>query len=104
MRKLLYLSIALNLVLALFFVLWFSKPWHWHALKQSLGLAEKQAPSNYYQIKSEIFASLPITQEDIVFVGNSITDYAPLDELFKNISAKNRGIGGDDIGGITQRI
>lgn len=47
---------------------------------------------------------LPIGSEDIVFLGNSITDGNEWAELFENQCIKNRGISGDVIEGVNRRL
>ena len=37
----------------------------------------------------------PVNPVDVVFVGDSITQMFPTDELFQDFSSKNRGIQGD---------
>ena len=58
----------------------------------------------YYYHKKEQFESLPDTEGEIIFLGNSITDNAEWAELFGNPRIKNRGIGGDDTDGILERM
>lgn len=60
--------------------------------------------STYYKQRASHFETLPITSEDIVFLGNSITDGAEWSELFGNPHIKNRGISGDMTWGIYQRL
>ncbi|HRN58259.1 MAG TPA: sialate O-acetylesterase, partial [Agriterribacter sp.] len=48
--------------------------------------------------------SLPQTKNDILFVGNSITDGNEWNELFDNSKMKNRGISGDISAGVIHRI
>lgn len=59
----------------------------------------------YYYHKKEHFESLPDTEHEIIFLGNSITDGAEWFELFDgNANIKNRGIGGDDTDGVLERL
>lgn len=73
-------------------------------MKQTLGIEQKMEPSSYYSIKASIFEALPLDSSDIVFIGNSLTDYGHWDELFPELKIKNRGVGGDDILGVQNRI
>lgn len=59
---------------------------------------------SYYDRKVSLFELLPIGPGDIVFVGNSITDGAELQELFGMSNIKNRGITSDVISGVDKRI
>ena len=47
---------------------------------------------------------LPLEKNDVVFVGNSITEGFPVAELFNSLHIKNRGIGGDNSFDILYRI
>ncbi len=68
-------------------------------------LAEwNRAIKAYYYHKKEHFELLPNTENEIIFLGNSITDGAEWAELFGNPNIKNRGIGGDDTDGILGRL
>jgi lysophospholipase L1-like esterase len=58
----------------------------------------------YYYHKKEHFEFLPNTKNEIIFLGNSISDSAEWAELFQNPNIKNRGIGGDDTDGILDRL
>lgn len=59
---------------------------------------------SYYDRKVSLFELLPIGPDDIVFVGNSITDGAELQELFGMPNIKNRGITSDVVSGVDKRI
>ncbi len=68
-------------------------------------LAEwNRAIKAYYYHKKEHFELLPNTKNEIIFLGNSITDGAEWFELFENPNIKNRGIGGDDTDGVIERL
>jgi predicted alpha-1,2-mannosidase len=69
-------------------------------------LAEwNRAVKAYYYHKKEHFETLPDTPNEIIFLGNSITDGAEWFELFDgNPNIKNRGIGGDDTDGVLERL
>ncbi|MCM1318936.1 MAG: GDSL-type esterase/lipase family protein [Muribaculaceae bacterium] len=73
------------------------------AVLGSMGVTELKADS-YYDRKVSLFELLPISENDIVFVGNSITDGAELQELFGMPNVKNRGITSDVISGVDKRI
>ena len=60
--------------------------------------------STYYQQKSSFAASLPVTKNDIIFIGNSITDGAIWSELFNDVRVKSRGFSGDVTGGVINRF
>lgn len=60
--------------------------------------------SEYWQQRVSLFDCLPIGNEDIVFLGNSITDGGEFNELFSRPDIKNRGISGDVISGVRERL
>ncbi|WP_205728744.1 family 20 glycosylhydrolase [Flavobacterium ranwuense] len=60
--------------------------------------------STYYHQRASHFRTLPITKDDIVFLGNSISDGAEWSELFADNRVKNRGISGDISAGVLNRI
>lgn len=60
--------------------------------------------STYYHQRWSHFKTLPRTNGDIIFLGNSITDGAEWSELFRNTSIKNRGISGDISAGVLHRL
>lgn len=60
--------------------------------------------STYYYQRASLFEVLPITSNDIVFIGNSITDGNEWNELFQNPRIKNRGISGDTTHGVLDRL
>ena len=58
----------------------------------------------YYARRATLFAELPIGKKDIVMLGNSLTDGGEFHELLGNSHIKNRGIVGDIIQGLIDRI
>ncbi|MGD1961389.1 MAG: GDSL-type esterase/lipase family protein [Fulvivirga sp.] len=58
----------------------------------------------YYEGRVSFFRSLPNSEDEIIFLGNSLTDGAEWQEFFENPSVKNRGISGDDIPGVIDRL
>lgn len=65
---------------------------------------QSQKYSDYYYQRVSLFKLLPIDNNDIVFIGNSITDYAEWAEIFNNPNIKNRGISGDIAQGVYERL
>lgn len=57
----------------------------------------------YYQ-RATLFAVLPVTSDDIIFLGNSTVHGCEWNELFDMPNIKNRGINGDVIQGIIDRL
>jgi len=62
------------------------------------------AGSPYYLSKASIFDGLPLQTGDSVFIGDSITDLAELQELYDSLRVKNRGINGDTTEGVLNRL
>ena len=63
-----------------------------------------QAYSTYYYQQQTLFESLPVQKNKIIFCGNSITDGGEWQEIFNDINIINRGISGDVIQGVIDRI
>ena len=58
----------------------------------------------YYDQRELLFETLPTSEKDIIFLGNSITDGGEWSELFQNPNCKNRGISGDITLGVLDRL
>lgn len=54
--------------------------------------------------RKDVFESLSISNKDIVFVGNSLTEGFPLTEMFAGRPVKNRGIGWNESRHVVGRI
>lgn len=68
------------------------------------GYTQTHKYSTFYEQRASLFEELPICTEDIVFVGNSITNGGEWHELFENRHVKNRGISGDTSEGVYDRL
>jgi lysophospholipase L1-like esterase len=113
--KILVLSLALNLVFAFFVAAVIIKKGGVAPLAKNLQsiFQTKSSSSNrhpklsypprYYYRKS-IYESLPDDENEIIFLGDSITDNGEWSELFKDLKIKNRGIQGDRTDGILKRL
>lgn len=68
--------------------------------------AQEQAHkyTDYYYQRASLFAELPIDNDDIVILGNSLTNGGRWHEIFDNPNVKNRGIVGDIIQGVYDRV
>lgn len=58
----------------------------------------------YYDQRKSLFEILPETKNEVVFLGNSITDGSEWSELLQNKHAVNRGISGDTSEGVLNRL
>ena len=59
--------------------------------------------TDYYYQRKSLFAEMPVTSDDIVFFGNSLTNGGRWHEIFNNPNIKNRGIVGDIVQGLYDR-
>lgn len=66
--------------------------------------AQKNTYSTFYYQRASIFEKLRVDSSDIVFLGNSITNFGEWGEFFNNVHVKNRGISGDRTDGIYARL
>jgi lysophospholipase L1-like esterase len=67
-------------------------------------LAQPSKFGTYYDQRKSLFEILPDTKNEIIFLGNSITDGSEWCELLGNPRAKNRGISGDTSEGVLFRL
>ena len=58
----------------------------------------------HYKVRRAFYEGLPNRKNEIIFLGNSITENGDWNELFKNKHIVNRGIGGDVCFGLLNRI
>jgi lysophospholipase L1-like esterase len=65
---------------------------------------QQRFQSTYYEQRRTLFKQLPNTKNEIIFLGNSITDGSEWAELFQNKRIKNRGISGDITEGVLYRL
>lgn len=66
--------------------------------------AQNEKYGTYYAQRTSLFEQLPISSSDIIFLGNSITDGCEWAELLGNPHVKNRGISGDVVMGVYDRL
>lgn len=60
--------------------------------------------SKFYKARKKMFEAMPNEPNEIIFLGNSIIEFCNWNELFKKPTIKNRGISGDVINGIINRL
>lgn len=65
---------------------------------------KQQSPNPYYSDKKELFERLPHEKGNVVFLGDSLTDYNEWSEMFQNEQIVNRGIGKDTTEGMLNRL
>ena len=66
--------------------------------------AQNQTYSTFWYQRVSLFEKLPVSNEDILFLGNSITNGGEWVELFNDTRLKNRGISGDICQGVYDRL
>ncbi len=71
-------------------------------------LVSRAAPtaldSSYFRERRSVFESMPQHEGAIVFIGDSHTERCPWNELLRRPDVLNRGIGGDTLPGVRQRV
>lgn len=86
----------------------FCRGWRSCAICATLAIAgctsAATAQNEYWHQRVSLFEILPVDNDDIVFLGNSITDGGEFAELFGNPAIKNRGISADVISGVDRRL
>ena len=96
MRKLLIVSLALNaIVLALA---------AWVGLGPGQTVLMDQFLEKHQARLVSAFEAFPLVPDDIVFLGDSITEGGPWEELFPDLPVRNRGVGGDTTEGVLKRL
>jgi len=109
MKKGLILSVIVNILFLVLFGYIIHVKGGIPYLKLKLGLDSKntsviQSVSPYWKHRVTLFEVLPNNPNEIIFLGNSITDGCEWSELFGNPSIINRGISGDRTDGVLQRL
>ncbi|MDO5104374.1 SGNH/GDSL hydrolase family protein [Capnocytophaga sp.] len=74
------------------------------ALFSLSAFSQEQKHSPFYYQRVDFFEKFPIAANDIVFLGNSITNGCEWAELFPDKNVKNRGISGDISQGVYERL
>jgi len=69
-----------------------------------LGALAQANQDVYYVRRATLFDLLPVGKKDIIMLGNSLTDGAEWNELLHNRHVKNRGIVGDIVQGMYERM
>lgn len=66
--------------------------------------SQSESQSSYYKERIDLFEKLSYSKPQVIFVGDSLTDNAEWHEIFPNITIGNRGIQGDTVQGLHDRI
>jgi lysophospholipase L1-like esterase len=108
-KKILIISLSLNVVLILIagaFVYKKGGASYLFNIAESV-INNKQNKDNvdpYYLSRKSLFESLPYGSQDIIFLGDSITNRNEWTEFYKNPNIKNRGIDNDTVQGVFNRL
>lgn len=102
------ISITFNLLIVGLVTFWISSRGGLPYLRRTVSyLLNPDSTDNhsFYTIdKKSLFEILPKSGTEIVFVGDSLTDFCEWQEFFRNVTIKNRGLAGDTTRGILDRI
>ncbi|MEA5597498.1 GDSL-type esterase/lipase family protein [Rivularia sp. UHCC 0363] len=107
---LLFISIAFNILFMLIVVLFILRKGGVFYIKSKISDIVKKSVKNdlninaYYKHKKSQFEILPLSNDSIIFLGDSLTDEGEWVELLGNCHIKNRGISGDTTGRILNRL
>ena len=96
MRKLLIASLALNALL-------FAAA-GWLGLGSGRGVLMRSFLEQHQARLISSFEAFPLVPDDIVFLGDSITEGGAWEELFPDRRVRNRGVGGDTADGVLRRL
>lgn len=105
------ISVTLNILLLLIFVFLLPQRGETSHLLSNAALSQSTKATSepvkfsaYYLDRKSLFEVMPKSQNDIIFLGDSLTNRAEWSELFENPNIKNRGINGDNTYGILKRL
>lgn len=104
------ISIILNSLFLLFTFLFVSRKGGISYIKSIISIVRNKYSQDgwginaYYKDKKSQFEILPKSSDSILFLGDSLTDQGEWVELLGNANIKNRGISGDTIGRILNRL
>lgn len=103
-----WISISLNLSILVLGTFWIASkggiPYVFRTISYLLNPESIDNNSFYGADRKSLFETFPKSESGIIFVGDSLTDFCEWQELFRDVSIKNRGIAGDTTSGILNRI
>ena len=105
------LSVTLNILFLLVVIFLLPQRGESSYLFRNTTLSQSTSPTSepvkfsaYYLDRKSLFEVLPKSENDIIFLGDSLTNRAEWSELFETPNIKNRGINGDNTYGILKRL
>ncbi|WP_170885662.1 GDSL-type esterase/lipase family protein [Bacillus alkalicellulosilyticus] len=105
LKSLLFMSLSINALLILgAFIMIYKVGGIWNFYDQVIERTPSQDFSKHFIQRKDIFESKVHEEVDIIFAGDSITDYGEVNEWFPRQVVLNRGVRGDDSKGLLYRI
>jgi len=101
MKTLLFVSILVNLLFCVFFAVFLRRKGGLVYLKSKIAAIPEK--DHYYRTRVDIFEEVPGSKGGVMFLGDSITDFAEWNDYFPDLKIINRGISGDVIDGVMKR-
>jgi lysophospholipase L1-like esterase len=105
-NKLFFISVVLNLLLVFFTAITLFKMDEINNAKAEFkkwNAANNRLSFHYYE-RTTLFNELPVPEDSIVFLGDSLTFRTEWSELFPGKKVINRGIGNDTTAGVLKRL
>lgn len=99
MKKALIISVSFNVIIILFI----AGKRYYYSHPPAPSVSQVNTYDIWNETRNSLLSNLPIDSNDIVFVGNSLTEGFPVAEIFGS-HVKNRGIGGNRTYHIIQRM
>jgi lysophospholipase L1-like esterase len=103
-KQLLVLSIFFNILCFGYGIKKFSKIYKLRKARNEIGTNVQKDKLTYYHGRNDVFEKLPNTENEIIMVGNSLTNNFEWHEMFRDVNIINRGIGEDITKGVLQRL
>lgn len=100
LKNILYISLSINLCFVCYF---FYKFYKINNIK-NIDYSEINNQIKYNKARTEIFKFLKNKNRDIIFIGTSLTEGFPLNEMFYNSKVSNRGIAGNTLANMLVRL
>ena len=101
MSKTLIVSLLINIILIALFAFILTKL---GGARYVYFKMKNRGVAGVYMHRKNIFENLPKDSTNVVFLGDSLTEQCPWDELFPDVDLKNRAIEGDMTDGILDRL
>jgi lysophospholipase L1-like esterase len=96
LRKLLAISLVLNTLVVGALV--------WFGFGPGRTMLMRSFLEGHQARRVSAFEAFPLVPDDVVFLGDSITEGGLWEELFPGVRTRNRGIGGDTSDGVLRRL